>query len=151
MGSFTAWWMPIFIVLESFMSVHLGTSDQHRDLRTWYRCLCSVARGPPCIYILSYVNLIYYFPYYWHYGRWVSHVMMPFTLANVPWRTWQKAYSEVTIHRKDKVKSLAAMRNTIKVRRLDTFINPSLMFNIMICLLNTSTEMETFLHYELAP
>ena len=57
----------------------------------------------------------------------------------------------MTLHRKDKVKSLAAMRNTIKVRRLDTFINPSLMFNIGICLLNTSTEMETFLHYELAP
>ena len=57
----------------------------------------------------------------------------------------------MTLHRKDKVMSLAAMRNTIKVRRLDTFINPSMMFNIIICIQNTITEMETFLHYELAP
>ena len=53
--------------------------------------------------------------------------------------------------RQDKVKSLAAMKNTIKVCGVDTVINPSLMFNRITCILNTSTEMETFLQYELAP
>ena len=33
MGSFTAWCVPIRNALESFTSVHLGISDQHRDLR----------------------------------------------------------------------------------------------------------------------
>ena len=63
----------------------------------------------------------------------------------------RKTYSELTLRRKDKVKSLAAMNNTIKIHGKDTVINPSSMFNSITCILNTSTEMETFLQYELAP
>ena len=59
-----------------------------------------------------------------------------------------KAYSELTLHRKDKVKLLAAMN---KINEEDTVINPSLLFNRITFILNTSTEMETFLKYELAP
>ena len=62
-----------------------------------------------------------------------------------------KAYSELTLHRKDKVKSLAAMNNTIKINGEDTVIIPSLLINRITCIINTSTEMETFLQYELAP
>ena len=62
-----------------------------------------------------------------------------------------KAYSELTPHRKEKVKSLAAMYNTIIINGEDTVINPSLLFSRITCILNTSTEMETFLQYELAP
>ena len=62
-----------------------------------------------------------------------------------------KSYSELTLHRKDKVKLLAAMNNTIKINREDTVIYPSLLFNRITCILNTSIEMETFLQYELAP
>ena len=62
-----------------------------------------------------------------------------------------KTYSESTLHRKDKVKALAAMNNTIYINGEDTVINPSLPFIRITCILNTSTEMETFLQYELAP
>ncbi len=49
------------------------------------------------------------------------------------------------------MKSLASMKNTINVRGEDVVVNPSLLFNRITCILNTSSELDTFLRYKLAP
>ena len=60
-----------------------------------------------------------------------------------------KTYADVTLHHKDKVK-LSAMKNTIRVHGEDIVVNPTLLFNRRTCILNTSSELETFLKYDRA-
>ena len=62
-----------------------------------------------------------------------------------------KTYAKLTLRRKDKVKSFGAMNNTVRVRREDVVVNLSLLFNRITCILNTSSELDVFLQYELAP
>ena len=62
-----------------------------------------------------------------------------------------KTYAKLTIRRKDKVKSFGAMKNTVRVRGEDVVVNPSLLFNRITCILNTTSELDVFLQYELAP
>ena len=62
-----------------------------------------------------------------------------------------KTYAKLTLRRKDKVKSFGAMKNTVRVRGEDVVVNPSLLFNRITCILNTSSELDVFLQYELAP
>ena len=136
--------------LESFTSVHSGTSDQHRDLRP-----ISQSRDIPDLNLLV-QWLEDHSPFVIH----EPEVLFSLATGIMADRSGNcddsmtkltgKTYSEVTLRRKDKVKSLVAMKNTIKVRGVDTVINPSLMFIRITCILNTSTEMETFLQYELA-
>ncbi len=60
-------------------------------------------------------------------------------------------YTDITLHRKDKVKTIGYTHKTIKVRGQESVINPSLLFNRITWVLNESAEMETFLTYELSP
>ena len=150
--------LPICNALETFTSVHSGTSEQHKDLRPagqsrdksdldcfvhWLEAhppfvrhesdiLFSVATGIVADVSVNCDNALQ-----------ISQCSMKTMIG--------KTYSELTLHRKDKVKSLAAMYNTIKINGKDTVIKPALLFNRITRILNTSTEMETFLQYELAP
>ena len=149
--------VPICDALESFTSVHSGTSDQHRDFRP-----ASQSRdiSDLCIF----VQWLDAHPPFVTYEPDILFSLATGIVADGSVncddalhigqcsmkKMTGKAFSEVTLRRKDRVKSLAAMRNTVKVRGVNTVINPSLMFNRITCVLNTSEEMETFLRYELA-
>ena len=43
------------------------------------------------------------------------------------------------------------MKNTMEIRHQDIVINPDMLFNIMVCVMKSSCEMEQFLVYELSP
>ena len=136
--------VPICDALESFTSVHSGTSDQHRDLR-------------PASQSRDMSDLCIFVQWLEAHPPFVTHEPdILFSLATgivadgsvncddalhigqcSMKKMTGKAYSEVTLHRKDRVKSLAAMRNTVKVRGLNTVINPYLMFNRITCVLNS--------------
>ena len=60
-------------------------------------------------------------------------------------------FTDVTLHCNDKVKTVGAKSNTIKIRGQNTVANPTLLFNRITCILNKSEDMEAFLAYELAP
>ena len=60
-------------------------------------------------------------------------------------------FASISLHRKNKVKSQAAMKNKIKIRGEDVVVNPTSFFNRITCILGTSSEMGTFLQYELSP
>ena len=62
-----------------------------------------------------------------------------------------KCFFDLSLSRKDKVKSLAATTNSIEVHGQEVVINPNLLFNRMSCVLNTSAELGLFLSYELCP
>ena len=150
--------VPLCNALENFAAVHSGTSEQHRELRPsseardntdlnhfvqWLEAhppftplqpdlLVSIATG---IVADSSVNCD-------------SAIQVGETAMK---RMTGKTYAEVKLHRKDKVKSLGAMKNIIKVRGEEVVVNPSILFSRITCILNTSSELETFLQYELAP
>lgn len=62
-----------------------------------------------------------------------------------------KKFTDVTLRRKDTVSTIGGKNNTVKVRGQNTEVNPSLLFNRIMCVLNNSSEMEAFFAYELAP
>ena len=61
-----------------------------------------------------------------------------------------KTYANITLHRKEKVKPFSAKKNTINVRGEKVVANPSILFNRITCILSTSSELDTFLQFELA-
>ena len=63
----------------------------------------------------------------------------------------RKCYFELSLSRKDKVKSLAATNNTVKLHGNEVVVNPNLLFNRISCVLNRSTELGLYLEYELCP
>ena len=144
--------------LETFTSVHSGTSEQHKDLRPvsqsrdksdidcfvhWLEAHPPFVRHESDILFSVATGIVADVSVNCGIALQIGQCSMKKMIGN--------ACSEFTLHRKDKVKSLATMNNTIKLNREDTVINPSLLFNRITCILNTSTEMETFLQYELAP
>ena len=62
-----------------------------------------------------------------------------------------KKFTDVTLHRNDKVKVIGAKVKTVTIRGQNTVVNPTLLFNRITCVLNDSSEMGSFLAYELAP
>ena len=149
--------IPICNALETFTSVHSGTSEQHKDLRP-----ASKSRDKSDLYCFVHW-LEAHLPFVRHesdilFSDATGIVADVFVNCDNALQIGQcsmkkmigNAYSELTLHRTDKVKLFAAMNNTIKINGEDTVINPSLLFIRITCILNTSTEMETFLQYELA-
>ena len=61
-----------------------------------------------------------------------------------------KSFTEITLHRSDKVKTIGD-KNSVSIREKNTVVNPTLFFNGITCVLTSSTDMEQFLTYELAP
>ena len=62
-----------------------------------------------------------------------------------------KKFRDIKLRRKDKVVTIGAKHKTMQVRGQQVEVNPTLLFNRITCVLNTSSDMELFLTFELAP
>jgi len=64
-----------------------------------------------------------------------------------------KPFTDITLglHRNDKVKTISDKQNSINIRGQNTVVNPHLFFNRISCVLKSSSDLEEFLYYELAP
>ena len=62
-----------------------------------------------------------------------------------------KPFTDITLHRNDKVKTMSDKQNSINIRGQNTVVNPHLFFNRISCVLKSSSDLEEFLYYELAP
>ena len=60
-------------------------------------------------------------------------------------------FTDVTLLCNDKVSTLGGKNSTVKVRSQNTEVNPSLLSNRIMCVLNDSPEMEAFFSYEFTP
>ena len=61
-----------------------------------------------------------------------------------------KQFTEITLHHSDKVKTMGD-KKSINVRGQNIVVNPTLFFNNITCVPKTSSDMEQFKSYELAP
>ena len=61
-----------------------------------------------------------------------------------------KNFTDVKPSRKDRVTTITGARSTVKVRGVDAEVNPTLLFMIITCIINSTTEMEDYMSYELA-
>jgi len=60
-------------------------------------------------------------------------------------------FTDIKLHRNDKVTTIGEKRKTIKVRGQNAVLNSSVLFNRITSVLNNSSEMVAFLAYELTP
>ncbi|XP_014681447.1 PREDICTED: uncharacterized protein LOC106821245 [Priapulus caudatus] len=62
-----------------------------------------------------------------------------------------KRFTDITLRRNDKVKTIGAKEKMVRVRGQQVEVNSSLLFNRITCVLNNSSEIKSLLAYELAP
>lgn len=151
--------VPISDELEQFTGVHTDTSGQHKDIRQstrsrdnkdrciflgWLQahppfagyetdCLVSLLTG---IVADSSVNC----------DKAVEIGLVAASKMN------SRKFTDTKLHRNDKVRTIGGAKSkTVKIRGQSTEVNPTLLFNRITCVLNNSTEMESFFAYELAP
>ena len=123
--------VPICNALETFTSVHSGTSEQHEDLRPasqsrdksdldcfvhWLEAHPLIVRQESDILFSAATGIVEDVSVHCDNAIQIGQCSMKKLIG--------KTYSELTLHRKDKVKSLAAMNNTIQINGEDTVINP---------------------------
>ena len=150
--------IPICNALEDFTAVHTSTSEQHKDLRasTEMRDNSDTIRFEQWLHVhspfkeqvtddlVSLVNGVVA----------DGSVNCDDAIISIGQRARSKMighpYGDITLHRKDKVNSLGSMKNTIKVRG-EVVVNHDVLFNRITCVLNTSSELDNFIQYELAP
>ena len=149
--------IPICEALEAFTNVHTNTSDQHKDLRA-----SSVARDST-----DYATFV----------QWL-HAHSPFAYSDLDSLVdistgivadksvncdaaydiglvaasvmVGKNFTVVKLSRKDRVATITGARSTVKVRDVDAEVNPTLLFMRITCIINSTTEMEDYMSYELA-
>ena len=150
--------VPVCDALEKFTSVHTSASEQHKDLRSptqakynkdfivfkeWLQvhqqfagyqphCLVSIATG---VVANTSVNCD-------------DAVKIGLAVAS---KIAGKSFTDITLHRKDKVKTMGDKPNTNTVREKNTVINPDLFFNRITYVLKSSSGLEEFMSFELAP
>ena len=150
--------IPICDELEQFTGVHTGTSEQHKDIRQSTRARDNKDR---CIF----VGWLKAHPPFAGYetDRLVSlstgivadpsvncDKAVEIGLAAASEMNGRK-FTDIKLHRNDKVKTIGAKSETVKIRGQSTEVNSTLLFNRITCVLNNGTEMESFFAYELAP
>ena len=64
-------------------------------------------------------------------------------------KMYGKNFTDIKLSRKDKMVTLAANNKTVKIRRQNTEVNPTLLFNRLTCVVNSSSDMEGYLAFEL--
>ena len=148
--------VPICNALERYTSVHSGTSEQHKDLR-------------PASELKDNTDLSRFTQWLEAHPPFVQDLGLLVNIAtgivadssvncdnavqigqSAMIKMTGKTYVNITLHRKEKVKPFSAMKNTINVRGEKVVVNPSILFNRITCILSTSSELDTFLQYELA-
>ena len=60
-------------------------------------------------------------------------------------------YAELKLRRKDKVKSIAAMRNTVKIYDEEVTVNRQQLFNRIACTMTSSKDLKDYMKFELSP
>ena len=60
-------------------------------------------------------------------------------------------FAGIKLRRNDKVKTIAAMTNTVQISNEEITVNPLQLFSRISCIINSSSELSSFLKYELAP
>ena len=149
---------PICNALEQFTGVHSGTSEQHKDLRKSTQSRDIKDRGVFVEWLQAHPPFAGY-----EVSSLVSLATGIVADASVNCdnavEIGEKAASEmsgkkftnITLRRNDKVKTIGTKDKTVNVRGQHVEVNPTLLFNRITCVLNNSTEMASFLAYELAP
>lgn len=149
--------IPVCDALEKFTGVYSASSEQHKDLRP----STQAKDRKDCDVFVHWLNLHPPFAGY-QPDRLVSVASgviadisvncdnaVQIGLAAASRMTGMR-FTEVTLHRKDKVKTMGD-KNSINVRGQNTVVNPTLFFNRITCVLKTCSDMEQFMSYELAP
>ena len=139
--------VPICNELEQFTGVHTGTSEQHKDLRQSTR---SRDNKDKCIF----VEWLQAHPPFAGYetDRLVSlstgivadpsvncDKAVEIGLAAASEMNGRK-FTDIKLHRNDKVKTIGAKSKTVKIRGQSTEVSSTLLFNRITCVLNNSTE-----------
>ena len=60
-------------------------------------------------------------------------------------------FAEVKLHRKSKANSLASMNSSVKVGGKEVVVKPQQMVTRILSILDTDTDLATYMKYELAP
>ena len=149
--------VPVCDALEKFTGVHSATSEQHKDLRSSTQAKDSKDYDVFMQWLEIHPPFAGYQP-----DRLVSiatgviadtsvncESVVQIGLAAASKITGEK-FSEIKLHHTDKVKTIGD-KNTINVRGQNMVVNRSLFFNRITCVLKTSSDMEQFMSYELAP
>ena len=149
--------VPLCDALEKFTGVHTVTSEQHKDLRTSTQAKYKKDYDAFVQWLQAHPPFAGYQP-----DRLVSISTGVVADASVncdnavqigqaaAFKIAGKQFTEVTLHRNDRVKTMGD-KNSIKIRGQATVLNPTLFFNRITCVLKTSSDMEQFMSYELAP
>ena len=150
--------VPTCDALEEFTGVHTGTSEQHKDLRPSTLTRDDKDLDKFCQWLLVHPPFAGY-----QQDRLVSlstGVVADATVncddaINVGHaaaaKITGKGFTDIKLHRSDKVKTMSDKDNTIAVRGKDTVVNPNLFFNRINCVLSRSSDLQEFFTYELAP
>ncbi|KAK3894781.1 hypothetical protein Pcinc_001503 [Petrolisthes cinctipes] len=150
-------YIPLCDALEKFTGVHTATSEQHKDLRSSTQATDMKDYSVSIQWLQAHPPFAGYQP-----DRLVSIStgVVADTSANcdnavqighaAASKITGKKFTEITLHRSDKVKTMGD-HSSISVRGQHTEMNSTLFFNRITCVLNTSSEMEQFMSYELAP
>ena len=149
--------VPLCDALEKFTGVHTVTSEQHKDLRTSTQAKYKKDYDAFVQWLQAHPPFAGYQP-----DRLVSISTGVVADASVncdnavqigqaaAFKIAGKQFTEVTLHRNDRVKTMGD-KNSINIRGQATVLNPTLFFNRITCVLKTSSDMEQFMSYELAP
>ena len=149
--------IPVCDALEKFTGVHSATSEQHKHLRS------SIQAGDKKDYDVFVQWLKARPPFAGYQSDLLVSIatgVVADTSANcadavqigqsAAAKLTGKSFTEITLHRSDKVKTIGD-KNSVSIRGKNTVVNPTRDFNRVTCVLKSSTDMEQFLTYELAP
>lgn len=128
--------VPICDALEKFTSVHTVTSEQHKDLRSSTQAKYNRDHGVFTKWLQVHLPFAGYQP-----DSLVSIATGVVADASVncddavnvalaaAFKTDGKCFTEVTLHRSGKVKTMSVKQNSVTVRGKNTVVNPDLFFN----------------------
>jgi len=141
--------------VEKFRGVHMGISEQHKDLRSSTQAKDNKDHDIFVQWLQAHPPFVGYQPD--HLVSIACGVVTDVSVncddaVNVGLaaaaKMTGKPFTDITLHHKDKVKTMSDKQNSINVRGQNTVVNLHLFFNRILCVLKTSSE---FLCYELAP
>ncbi|KAK3886485.1 hypothetical protein Pcinc_009355 [Petrolisthes cinctipes] len=150
--------VPVCDALEKFTSVKTGTSEQHKDLRSSTQAKYNRDHGVFQKWLQIHQPFAGFQP-----DRLVSIATGVVADASVncndavnislaaAFKMDRKHFTEVTLQRSDKVKTMSDKQNSITVRGKATVVNPDMFFNRINCILKSSSDPKELMSYELAP
>ena len=144
--------------LEKFANIHTTPSEQDKDLR-----LSSQTRDHKDFEtLLQWLKA--HSPFTFSYQRSVVVISTGIVAdssvnsdlaydvgSSAAARINDKIFSELKLKRNDRVKTISGGTNTVKIRGKSVVVNPTLLFSRITCVLKNSSDMKSFLAYELAP